>query len=232
MSGHSKWENIKRKKGVEDKKRGQVFSRFARQITACIREEGSADPDQNAKLRSIIDEAKSANMPKSNIDRLLQKEGEKKDLETFFLEGYGPQGLAVMVEIATDNRQRTTQEMKSIFRRFQGSLSEPGAVAFQFERQAVVRTPSLSEEVILQAGEWGAGDFKQKDGKTIFYLPSDKLAQFKEALESNKVVVLSTQWTMIPKNPIEVTNSKEAREFLEHLEDQDDVLGVFSNLSS
>jgi len=230
MSGHSKWENIKRKKGAEDIKRGKIFSKYARQISAIIREGGSADPDKNPKLKSVIDEAKSANMPKTNIDRLLQKEGEKKNLESFFLEGYGPQGLAVMIEVATDNRQRTTQEIKSTFRRFQGSLAEPGAVAFQFKRRAMVKTPSLSEETILQAGEWGAGDFKQENNKVAFYLSADKINQFKEELDKSGIKILSTEWEMIPKNLIQVNNLKEAEEFLEQLESQDDVLRVFSNL--
>ncbi len=230
MSGHSKWENIKRKKGVEDIKRGKVFSRYARQITIAIREGGSADPEKSPRLKSIIEEAKSVNMPKSNIDRLLQKGEEQKDLEAFWLEGYGPQGLAIMIEMATDNRQRTTQEIKSVFRRFQGSLAEPGAVAFQFERLGIVKTPSLDEDLILRAGEWGAAYFKHDKGVTIFYLPFENLNDFKENLIKEKIKILSTDWLMTPKNPIQVSSFQEAKGFLAEIENHDDVLRVFSNL--
>ncbi|MBL7078396.1 YebC/PmpR family DNA-binding transcriptional regulator [Candidatus Shapirobacteria bacterium] len=230
MSGHSKWENIKRKKGVEDKKRGQVFSRFARQITTAIREGGSADPENNSRLRAVIEEAKTVNMPKSNIDRLLQKGEGQKDLATFWLEGYGPQGLAVMIEIATDNRQRSTQEIKNIFHRFQGSLAEPGSVAFQFERLGVVKTPVLSEEIILGAGEWGAVDFKQEKETTIFYLSPEKLNSFKENLVKQKIKILFTDWAMIAKNPVRIDNSREIKGFLKEIEEHNDILRAFTNL--
>ncbi|MFH1601415.1 MAG: YebC/PmpR family DNA-binding transcriptional regulator [Candidatus Shapirobacteria bacterium] len=229
MSGHSKWENIKRRKGAEDKKRGQVFSRYANLILAAIKEGGSSEPENNARLRAIIDEAKAANMPKSNIDRLLQKGNAQKELENFFLEGYGPCGLAVMIQMATDNRQRTTQEIKSIFRRYRGSLAEPGAVSFQFQRQVVIETPALDEEKILQAGDWGAADFKQEKGKVVFYLSAEKLTSFKEGLNKAKIKIISEDWIMRPKNLIKVDSQEEVGKFLNELEDNEDTIAVFTN---
>jgi len=235
MSGHSKWANIKRRKEAEDKKRSQIFSKLARAIAAAIKEGGSADPEANARLRMVLQQAKAANMPKENIERALQKgEKQEENLESFVLEGYGPGGVAVMIEALSDNRQRTVQEIKNLFQRHGGNLAEPGAVAFQFEQLGKVEIASLEEEKILELMDLGAKDFEEKEGKIVFYLPVSSLEEFKKAAAELGAKILSWGIIMKAKTPLPLAEEKRAllEEFLEALESHDDVQQVFTNLAS
>jgi len=232
MSGHSKWENIKRRKGAEDKKRGQAFSKFARAIAAAIKEGGSASPESNVRLRIILQQARMASMPKENIERALQK-GEKQgeNLESFVLEGYGPGGVALMIELLSDNRQRTVQEMKNLFQRFGGSLAEPGAVGFQFQKRGVIRTLPLTEEKILGLLDLGITDFEAKEDETIFFLPIELLEQTREKMEKEGINILLADQIMQPKTLIKINEADRGQieSFLEELEEDEDVQRVFTN---
>jgi len=232
MSGHSKWANIKRRKEAEDKKRGQIFSKIARAIVAAVKEGGSADPQANARLRLVLQRARAANMPKSNIERALQR-GEKQGeaLQNFVLEGYGPGGVAVMMEVLTDNRQRTIQEVRNLFQRHSGNLAEPGAVAFQFEKVNLVKTGPLAEEKILQLMDLGVADFEAGERGVTFYLEGE-IEPFKQAAQKEGAEILLADQTMRAKNPFQPASEEEknkVRLFLEELEEHEDIQRVFSN---
>lgn len=236
MSGHSKWANIKRRKEAEDKKRGQVFSKLAKAIVVAVKEGGSADPEANPRLRMVLEQAKAVNMPKSNIERALQR-GNRSDekMESFVLEGYAAGGVGVIIEAISDNRQRTVQELKNLFSRHGGSLAEPGAVSFQFEKRGKVRAKGLNEETILSLLDQGALDFESKEeGEVIFYLPPEELENFRQAVEERGGEVLEKEIVMTPKNKIQLEEKKtdQIMAFLAELEAHEDVQRVFSNLAS
>ncbi len=232
MSGHSKWANIKRKKEAEDKKRGQIFSKLARAIIVAVKEGGSANPESNARLRLLLQQARMANMPKENIERALQR-GEKHDenLERFVLEGYGPGGVAIMMEVLSDNRQRTVQELKNLFQRFGGNLAEPGAVAFQFVKRGVIKTVPLKEEKILALLDLGVIDFEQKEDGVVFYSPPEITEQVRGEIEKAGIQVLFTDQTMKPENPLSLRDPerKQAEALLFALEEDEDIQRVFTN---
>jgi len=234
MSGHSKWANIKRKKGVEDKKRSQIFSKLSRAIAAAIKEGGSANPGTNSRLRMVLQQAKVANMPKDNIKRALERgEKQEENLESFVLEGYGLGGVAVMVEALSNNRQRTVQELKSLFRRYGGNLAEPGSVAFQFEQVGAARVSLAGEEEALRLMDLNVSDFKQEENGIVFYLPINNLEQFKKTVVEKGMSVVSWGLIMKAKNTIQL-DDKEKRDqvdtFLAELNEHDDVQRVFTNL--
>jgi len=235
MSGHSKWANIKHKKGIEDKKRGQIFSKLAKAITVAVKEGGSSDPKTNSRLRMIIAQARVANMPKNIIDRALKKgSSAKENLEAFILEGYTAWGVAVIVEVLTNNRQRTVQEVKNFFQRHQGNLAEPGSVSFQFDKRGEVIVEDPGEKKALVLMEAGVLDFVQRDGRIIFYLLLDKIEDFKKLAREEGVKVLSWGVTMRPKNKITLADKDKIAKttaFLNELAEHEDVQNVFSNLS-
>ncbi len=235
MSGHSKWANIKRRKESQDKKRGQLFSKFAKAIAVAVKTGGSANPEANAHLRMIIEQARAINMPKENIQRAL-KAGERKDvvLESFILEGYGPFGVAVLIQVATDNRQRSIQEIKNIFQHNDGSLVEPGSVAFQFERQGMVVTKKIEEDKILKLMDWGINDFEEKEGQSIFYFAPEKIEEFKRFAQEKQIEIIFVKLIMRPKTPLclrEKQQIERIKNFLRELESQEDVQEVFTNVS-
>jgi YebC/PmpR family DNA-binding regulatory protein len=234
MSGHSKWANIKRRKESQDQKRGQLFSKFAKAITIAVKEGGSADPASNSHLRMLIEQARAVNMPKENIQRALSA-GQQKDtkMESFVLEGYGPFGIAILVEVATDNRQRSIQEIKNVFQHSEGSLVEPGSVSFQFDRRGVVTTKKAEENKILELMDFGIDDFEEKDEELVFYLAPEKLEEFKKFAQDREVEVISSDLVMKPKNRLSLEEQKHERaeRFLEELQLLDDVQRVFSNIS-
>ena len=236
MSGHSKWHSIKHKKGAADAARGKLFARLCREVEVAART-GGGDPDSNATLRTKVQKARDASVPKDNIENAIKRgtgELEGVQYEQLNYEGYAPNGVAVLVECLSDNRNRTGSEIKNIFSRNGGSLAEPGAVSWQFERKGVILTgPGASEDdVMLAALDAGAEDIAEQGGTfTITTAPSDMLS-VRAALEEAGIPVESADTTMVPSNSIELGDEGSAKQVLrviDALEDHDDVQGVYAN---
>ncbi|HEU4942489.1 MAG TPA: YebC/PmpR family DNA-binding transcriptional regulator, partial [Gaiellaceae bacterium] len=219
MAGHSKWAQIKRKKGATDAKRGQLFSKLARAIIVAARE-GGPDPAGNLALQNAIDKAKEASMPKDNIERAIARgAGPSADgaaYETVTYEGYGPAGIAVYVEAVTDNRNRTAAEVRHIFSKADGSLGESGSVAWLFERRAVVLVDGAADEdeLILAAAEGGADDVEREGDSWRVTGPPEALASVRRAVESAGITVESADLTMLPKTTVELDDEGAARKVL------------------
>jgi YebC/PmpR family DNA-binding regulatory protein len=238
MSGHSKWSTIKRQKGANDAKRGALFTKVAREISVAARQ-GGGDPDANYRLRLAMEKARSVNMPADNIKRTIDKAtggGEADQYEEIVYEGYGPGGVAVLVEAATDNRNRTAAEVRSIFTKTGGQLAGSGAVAWQFEPRgliSVARDGSVdADEVALAAIDAGAEDVDTEDPETIeIYTNPAELERVRLALDGAGVAVDSAENTMIAKQTVELDSSKarQALRLVELLEDLEDVQRVTAN---
>lgn len=239
MSGHSKWSSIKREKGVEDVKKGQIFTKLAKAIIIAVKQGGGiADPTQNFKLRLAMDKAQEANMPKENVVRAIDKakglsEGE---MEEILYEGFAPMGVSVMVEAVTDNSQRTTAEVKNIFNKLGGSFGVPGSVAYQFSqmgRVTVKKDGKSLDDVFLLAADAGAEDIEEDGDEIVILTPADKLAAVRESLSQNGLSIVEASLMRIPINGIHL--NKEAAykvdAFIVNLESLDDVQKVYSNLS-
>src|SRR5918996_516154 len=210
MSGHSKWSTIKRQKGVTDAKRSAVFTKVAREISVAARQ-GGGDPDANYRLRLAIEKARSVNMPADNIKRTIDKAtggGEAEQFEEIVYEGYGPGGVAVLVEAATDNRNRTAAEVRSIFTKTGGQLAGSGAVAWQFEPRGLIVVPrdgADPDEVALAAIDAGADDVDTSDTAVVeVYTTPGGLEQVRQALDAAGVSVETAEATMIARNTVEV----------------------------
>lgn len=235
MSGHSHYATIKRQKEVRDSAKGKTFSKLARAIALAAKSQGP-DPSSNYKLRMVIEQAKSANMPKANIDRVLEKAkevGEK--LEEVTYEGYGPFGIAVVVEVASDNKNRTGQEIKNIFERVGGSLAGPGAVSYIFEPKGLllIKKDKDPDTQTLQLIDFGVEDIEETDDNLEVYVPPSKTTEMKEKLENEGFTVDSMDLEMKAKNYVtftDVSKIKKALDFLDVLESHDDVQKVFANL--
>jgi YebC/PmpR family DNA-binding regulatory protein len=237
MSGHSKWSTIKRQKGVTDAKRSAVFTKVAREISVAARQ-GGGDPDANYRLRLAIEKARSVNMPADNIKRTIDKAtggGEAEQFEEIVYEGYGPGGVAVLVEAATDNRNRTAAEVRSIFTKAGGQLAGSGAVAWQFEPRgliAVSRAGSVdADEVELAAIDAGAEDVESDDETIEIYTAPADLEAVRKALEGAGMAVDSAENTMVAKQTVELdsTRARQALRLVELLEELDDVQRVTAN---
>ncbi len=237
MSGHSKWSTIKRAKGVTDAKRSAVFTKVAREISVAARQ-GGGDPDANYRLRLAIEKARSVNMPADNIKRTIDKAtggGEADQFEEIVYEGYGPGGVAVLVEAQTDNRNRTAAEVRSIFTKAGGQLAGSGAVAWQFEPRglvSVVRNGVDVDAVTLSAIDAGADDVDTDDDEMIgIYTTPSELEAVRKALEAGGVAVDSAESAMIPKQTVDLdsTRARQAMRLVELLEDLDDVQRVTAN---
>ena len=237
MSGHSKWASIKHRKAATDAKRGQLFTKLARAITVAARE-GGGDPDANYTLAAAIEKARSYSMPKDNIQRAIDRGtgagAGGAEIERVVYEGYGPGGVAVMVEALTDNRNRTSAEVRHAFDKHGGSIGEPGSVAWMFEKRGVVLVDAdrYSEEDLLPAIDAGADDVAQ-DGDLLKVTcdPAD-LSAIRAALEEAGVEVSSSEIAMEPRSVIEVAAEGEARglvRLMEALDDHDDVEAVHAN---
>ena len=238
MSGHSKWSSIKHKKGAADAKRGKLFSKLSRAIIVAAKE-GGGDPSGNLALQNAIEKAKSYSMPKDNIDRAIAKgagtDADAAAFETIVYEGYGPSGVAVIVEALTDNRNRTASEVRHTFAKNDGNLGTAGAVAWLFERQGIVLVSADGvdeDELTLAAAEGGAEDVAL-DG-TTFAVSCDatNLAAVRGAIEAAGFAVESAELTMVPKTTVEVDDENEAKKILrliDQLEDNDDVQDVYAN---
>ena len=236
VSGHSKWATIKHKKGAADKARGKLFAKLIRQVEVAARE-GGGDLDSNANLRTMYQKARDNSVPLDTIERAIKRgtgELEGVNYEQVNYEGYAPHGVAMFVDVLTDNRNRTGAEIRSVFSRAGGSLAEPGAVAWQFERKGVVTAPgTVDEDLIMMAAlEAGAEDVVEEgDSWRITTEPSDT-ASVREALEASGIDVSSTDLTYLPQNVVELASSGEAAQVMavmDALDDHDDVQGVYAN---
>ena len=237
MSGHSKWSTIKRKKGALDAKRGKIFTRLIKEITVAARM-GGGDPEGNPRLRTAIATAKSENMPKDNIERAIKKgtgELEGAVYEEISYEGYGPGGVAVLVDCMTDNKNRTVADIRHAFSKSGGNLGETGCVSWMFEKKGsiVVDKDTIGEEELMdKALEAGADDVVEDDNVFQVVTAPDDFETVREGLEAEGIKFLEASVAMIPQNVVDITEEKPAKQILrllESLEEHDDVQNVFSN---
>jgi YebC/PmpR family DNA-binding regulatory protein len=238
VSGHSKWSSIKHKKGAADAKRGKLFSKLSRAIIVAAKE-GGGDPANNLALQNAIEKARSYSMPKDNIDRAIAKgsgaDADADAFETIVYEGYGPEGVAVIVEALTDNRNRTAADVRHMFSKHGGNLGATGAVAWQFDRLGVVVVPAEGvdeEELLLVAADGGADDI-ERDGD-VFQVTSapESLSAVREAIEAGGFTVDSAELQLVPKTTVAVEDEAKARQvmrLIDALEDNDDVQDVYAN---
>jgi len=237
MSGHSKWSTIKHKKAMQDAKRGKAFSRIIKEIMVAARI-GGGDPGANPRLRTAVAAAKAENMPKDNIERAIKKgtgELEGVNYEEVTYEGYGPGGVAILVETISDNRQRTVADIRHLFSRMGGSLGEPGSVAWLFEKKGLllVEKDKVDEEELMTiALEANADDIQEQESEWEIYTAPEDFEDVKSALESNGIPVLSGEVTMLPGNTVGIEDEKQAGQLLklmEALEENSDVQDVYAN---
>jgi YebC/PmpR family DNA-binding regulatory protein len=237
MSGHSKWSTIKHKKGAADAKRGKIFTRIIKEMTVAARM-GGGDVDGNPRLRAAVAEAKASNMPKDNIDRAIKRgSGELEGVvyEELTYEGYGPGGVALMVETMTDNTNRTTPEIRHAFEKCGGNMGTPGSVRFQFERKgyfAIEKSAANEDRLMEIALEAGADDLQTDDAEIYeIYTTPEAFEQVRQALEKNKIPTVEAKLGMIPSNYVKLDEqkSKQMIRLMEMLDDQDDVQNVWTN---
>jgi YebC/PmpR family DNA-binding regulatory protein len=233
MSGHSKWSTIKRQKGINDSKRGAVFTKLGNLLASAAKT--GTDPAMNPTLAMIIDKAKAANMPMSNIERAIARVSDKNAavMQEVLYEGYAQGGVGVLVECATDNLNRTYPEVKHAFNKTGGSIAEKGAVGFQFSRKGIIRIAGASDELTLQALDAGADDVSEQDGESIVYTEPKDLMKVRGALIGAGIKVIDAELGYIPNSTIEVDDEtgEKIMKLLEALEDLDDVITTYTNLS-
>jgi len=236
MSGHSKWSTIKREKGAKDAARGAVFTKLGNAIAVAAK--GGVDPDTNFALRLAIDKARAANMPNANIQRSIDRGSGKlggAQIEEVMYEGYGPNGMAVIVECATDNKNRTLPEVRLAFSKHGGNMAEAGAVAFQFSRKGVVRAGYLgdTDEAMLNVIDAGAEDADDLgDNELLIYTDPKELAAVRDDLQARGFDIKEAELTFVPNNMVEISDADAARKatnLLNALEDLDDVTNVHTN---
>jgi YebC/PmpR family DNA-binding regulatory protein len=236
MSGHSKWAQIKRQKGVADARRGQLFTKLAREIIVAVREGGS-NPEGNFRLRLAIQKARDNNMPLDNIDRAIKRgsgHAEGASLAEMTLEGYGPSGVAILVTALSDNRNRTLQEVRNIFTRHGGNLGESGCVAWLFDSRGVITVETNAqdaEELALEAIDAGAEDVKVEKNFIDIYTKPTELEKVREVLEEKKIAIASAELSMVPKSMVELEEKTalQTLKLLDRLEELDEVQLVSSN---
>lgn len=241
MSGHSKWANIKHKKAKSDEKKGKEFTKIAKEITIAVKTGGSGDPEANAKLKLAIMKAKNINMPNENIQRAIKKgvgDTGGDALEEIVYEGYAPGGIAVMLEIATDNRNRTAPEIRHIFAKNGGNLGETGCVSWMFKRTGIIRIAKEDlkmdeDDFMLQILEMGADDIREDDGYYEILTSPDQFLDIKEAMEKEGYIIQDADWDMLAETSVEINDPDMARKILkliDLMEDHDDVQNVFTNM--
>jgi len=239
MSGHSHWSTIRRKKEANDAKRGAIFTKVAREIVIAARD-GGGNPDTNIRLRMVLDKARSMRMPKDNIERAVKRgTGEDKDgaeIIAAMYEGYGPNGVAMIIDVVTDNRNRTVAALRHALTRLGGNMGDPGSVAWQFERKGVIHVSSSVDfdELFEAALEAGADDLLEGGGEDEheIYTESGDLHAVNEGLKSRGIPISSMEMIMAPKNEmaLNIKNSVQILKLIDDLEDLDDVRRVYSNL--
>ncbi|PID32779.1 YebC/PmpR family DNA-binding transcriptional regulator [Candidatus Saccharibacteria bacterium] len=232
MAGHNKWSKIKRDKGVNDAKRGAVFTKIGNMIALAAK--NGTDPSMNPALALAIEKARAANMPKDNIQRSIARAADKNaaQLEEVTYEGYGPGGVGIIVEAATDNRNRTLPEVKTALTKNGGRIADPGSVSFQFTRKGVVSLKSTGEEALLVALDAGAEDAVEEDGELIVYTDMKDLHAVSQTLKEAGLEVADAELQYVAKNQVPVADDETARKLLkvlEALEDCDDVTNVHTN---
>lgn len=239
MSGHSKWHNIQKTKGAADTKRAQVFTKIAREMMVAVKEGGSGDMVNNSRLASVVAKAKAANMPNDNIKRTIEKalgSGSSDSYESINYEGYGPNGVAVIVEAMTDNRNRTASEVRHLFDKYGGNLGATGCVSWSFDKKGVIAIDDEDEEldedtVMMDALEAGAEDVKAEEGGYEVYTAPDDFSNVCAALE-DKYKFVSAEIEMVPQNTVALTDPDHIKLFekmLELMDDNEDIQNVWHN---
>lgn len=227
MSGHSKWETIKRSKGANDAKRGIIFTKLANAIALAAR--GGSDPEMNFSLRLAVDKAKAANMPLNNIQRAIDRGSGKlggDQIQEVLYEGYGPGGVGILVECATDNINRTYPEVRLAFSKHGGNIAEKGAVAFQFTRKGIIRVKASGEDALLAVLDAGAEDAQEEEGELIVYTDPKQLASVRQAILDSGLNVTDAELTYVPNSTVEISDEATAGKIMrmmEALEGNDDV---------
>ena len=241
MSGHSKWHNIQKTKGAQDAKRSAAFTKIAKEIIVAVKEGGgSGDPNNNSRLATVIAKAKAVNMPNDNIKRTIDKAlgaGNTDNYESVVYEGYGPNGVAVIVEALTDNRQRTAPEVRHLLDKFGKGLGATGCVSWSFDRKGVIildnEDGDLDEDtVMMDALDCGAADFEPEENCFTIYTDPDDCGKVASALEAKGYVPASAQVEMVPQNYVKLTDAgdiKNMEKLIDSLEDNDDVQNVYHN---
>ena len=235
MSGHSKWSTIKRQKGVADAKRGAVFTKIGNMIAISAR--GGADPTMNSALAMAIEKAKAANMPAANIQRAIDRVTDKSAaaLEEVVYEGYGPGGVGIIVETATDNRNRTFPEVRSAFTKHGGTMAEPGSVSFQFTRKGVIRVEigeKSADDVLLEVLDTGAEDASEEDGEIVVYTDMKDLHRVRSALIEENLKIADAALEYVANAPVEISDpivAGKVMNLLGAIDDLDDVTAVHTN---
>jgi YebC/PmpR family DNA-binding regulatory protein len=232
MSGHSKWSTIKREKGAKDAARGAVFTKLGNAIAIAAR--SGTDPEMNFALRLAIDRAKTANMPSANIQRALDRIKDKNaaQLQEVLYEGYGPGGVAILVEAATDNINRTYPDVRLAFSKHGGNIAEKGAVVFQFDHKGMIRVKGTGDDVLMAAIDAGAEDVQDEDQESVIYTAPTDLAKVRDALRSGGLEVLEAELTYVPNTTIEITDAATAGKIMrlmDALDDIDDVTNTHVN---
>lgn len=237
MSGHSKWNNIKRKKEATDAIKGKIFTKIGREITVCVKEGGS-DPNNNSKLRDLIAKAKSNNVPNDNIERVIKKAAggdDKNNYEVMIYEGYGPNGVAVIVECLTDNKNRTAGDVRHYFDKFGGNLGTTGCVSFMFSKKGIIilENTGLDEDAVMEdVFEFGGDDLDVTEDTIEIVCAPEALHELREGLASKGYNILSAEVEQIPATYTTLTDEEHIKKMnllLEHLEDNDDVQNVYHN---
>ena len=238
MSGHSKWENIRRKKESTDAKKANIFSKIGKELAVAVKMGGSPDPNINSKLRDIIAKAKSNNMPNDNINRCIQKaagEGSGANYEEIVYEGFGPAGVAVIVEVTTDNRNRAAADVRCIFDRAGGNMGQTGCVSYMFDKKGVIiieKNEKIDEdELMMLALDSGAEDFNQEDEFYEILCMPDNFSNLREALEKAGYEFIEAEIKMVPnlKKDLNDEEAEKLEKFLDKLDDCDDVQNVWHN---
>ena len=240
MSGHSKWHNIQKTKGAQDAKRGKAFTKIAREMIVAVKEGGSGDPANNSRLAVVITKAKAANMPNDNIKRAIEKglgAGDSSNFESITYEGYGPCGVAVIVETMTDNRNRTASEMRHYFDKYGGNMGAAGCVSWSFDKKGVIAIDNadskLDEDAVFEdAIEAGADDCETEEGGYVIYTMPDSFQSVVSGLEEKGYSFVSAQVEMVPQNFVTLTTEddiKNMTKMLDMFEDNDDVQNVWNN---
>jgi YebC/PmpR family DNA-binding regulatory protein len=223
MSGHSKWSTIKRQKGAKDAARGAVFTKLGNAIAIAAR--SGTDPDTNFALRLAIDKAKTANMPSANIQRAIDRIKDKSaaQLQEVLYEGYGPGGTAILVEVATDNTNRTYPEVRLAFSKHGGSIADKGSVLFQFEHKGMIRVKGGGDDLLMQAIEAGAEDVQDEDGESVIYTANTDLAKVRDALREAGLDIVEAELTYVPNNTIEISDAATAGKIMRLMDALDDI---------